>query len=343
MTRKARASTPGEAEIGPNAVLQTVRIIEERLGSEVSAAILAEAGLSGLPSGECMIRETHAIALHRALHRRLPREAPAIARSAGWATADYIIAHRIPGAAKVLLRLLPASLAAPLMMAAIRRHAWTFAGAGRFTPRGGWSFTIDRSRAGDQPAPPACLFEWYGAVFTRLFRELVAERCECRPLASESESGDERLVRHYRIARFPAAESQSPAPAPLGMARIDPTRSGETIANGSQQVTASGNALRDMIEIIDRASERVEELAPASLVQAGNLNEVDAAISDLERDTQQNAAMAEQSSAASALLNEEVARLSERTALFALSAQDEAAQGRRSAGEGAPVDLRLHA
>lgn len=208
--------------IGPNAVLQTVRVIEERLGDEVSAAILAEAGLCGLPSGESMIREAHAIALHRAIARRLPREAPAIARSAGWATADYIIAYRIPGPAKALLRLLPAPLAAPLLMAAIRRHAWTFVGAGRFTPHDGWSFTIDRTDAGDDPAVPATLFDWYGAVFTRLFRKLVSESSECRALPVKNE--DEGALRHYRIERSP--QTRSFRTAPLGMARIEPSPGG---------------------------------------------------------------------------------------------------------------------
>lgn len=115
------------------------------------------------------------------------------------------------------------------------------------------------------------------------------------------------------------------------------TKSAASIANGSQQVVSSGNALRDMIEIIDRVSQRVEKLAAASRVQAAHLNEVDAAISDLERDTQQNAAMAEQSSAASELLRQEVNRLTERTALFTRSESDEPVRG-----PAAPVDLRLY-
>jgi methyl-accepting chemotaxis protein len=112
-------------------------------------------------------------------------------------------------------------------------------------------------------------------------------------------------------------------------------KSGESIARGSQQVASSGNALREMIEIIDRVSERVEKLAASSRVQAVHLNEVDTALSDLERDTQQNAAMAEELSAASAMLGQEVNRLTERTALFA-------AKKPGSAPGTGPVDLRLY-
>lgn len=198
MTPEARAPSPGEAEIGPNAVLQTVPAIEQRLGQRACAAILAEAGLDTLPTGESMIREADALALMRALHRHHPREAPAIAREAGWATADYIIANRIPRPVAALLRLLPAPLAARALMAAISRHAWTFVGAGRFEPEGPWSFTIDRRAAGDDAAPPACLFDWYAAVFTRLFGELVAARAQCRAL---SRPGGAAPLRHYRIER----------------------------------------------------------------------------------------------------------------------------------------------
>lgn len=98
--------------------------------------------------------------------------------------------------------------------------------------------------------------------------------------------------------------------------------SGASIANGAQQVASSGNALREMIEIIDRVSQRVEKLASASSQQAVHLNEVDAAVSELERDTHHNAAMAEQSSAASELLRQEVMRLNERTALFVHTQDD---------------------
>jgi hypothetical protein len=67
---------------------------------------------------------------------------------------------------------------------------------------------------------------------------------------------------------------------------------------------------------------RLEKLASASSEQAAHRNEVDAAVSELECDTHHNAAMAEQSSAASALLREQVTRLNERTALFG-HAQDD--------------------
>jgi divinyl protochlorophyllide a 8-vinyl-reductase len=105
-------------------------------------------------------------------------------------------------------------------MAAIRRHAWTFVGAGRFSPHGGWKFTIDRTGAGDTPPPPG-LFEWYGAVFTRLFRELVAAGSECRAVPG---TDDGPFARRYRIGRSPMNADR--AAAPFAIARLSRPRSG---------------------------------------------------------------------------------------------------------------------
>ena len=182
MSNRARIHArrrPG-ALIGPNAVLQAVAVMEERLGIAETAAILADAQIARLPSGAHMIPEVEALRLHRWLALHDPMGALVIAEESGARTADYIIANRIPRAAAWLLRCLPARIAAPLLMQAIRKHAWTFIGAGVFTPSGAWRFTIDRSKADDSIPPPPSLFLWYAAVFTRLYRMLVAGDCICR-------------------------------------------------------------------------------------------------------------------------------------------------------------------
>jgi divinyl protochlorophyllide a 8-vinyl-reductase len=194
--RRRPGSRP-RALIGPNAVLQAVAVMEERLGRAETAAILVDAQVHALPSGEGMIPEVQALRLHRWLALHEPLGCFVIAEEAGARTADYIIANRIPGPAVWLLKHLPAMLAAPLLMAAIRKHAWTFIGAGLFLPRGAWQFSIDRSGAHDAVPVPESLFHWYAAVFTRLYRELVASDCTCRMLAAEGF----RPARSYRIGR----------------------------------------------------------------------------------------------------------------------------------------------
>ncbi|VVS97170.1 bacteriochlorophyll 4-vinyl reductase [Erythrobacter sp. EC-HK427] len=192
----------GEAPalIGPNAVLQMAAAMERQLGAESSAIILATAGICALPSGQSMIPERDALQLHRALSALSPRHALTVAREAGSRTADYIIAHRIPLLARNLLRLLPARFAGPLLMAAIRRHAWTFVGAGAFTVEDAWSFSIDRAGL-NEGAVPRTAYVWYGAVFSRLYQQLVRADCVCRELPGAAPG----LSRHvYRIAPFAA-------------------------------------------------------------------------------------------------------------------------------------------
>ncbi len=188
---------PG-ALIGPNAVLQTVAVMEERLGHAGTGAILLDSQIHALPSGHNMIPEEQALRLHRWLALHEPMGCFVIAEEAGARTADYIIANRIPAPAVWLLRHLPALLAAPLLMAAIRKHAWTFVGAGAFAPSGAWAFTIDRSAADDTIPLPDSLFHWYAAVFTRLYRELVAQDCTCRMIAPDEGF---RQKRSYAIRR----------------------------------------------------------------------------------------------------------------------------------------------
>ncbi|WP_054118428.1 bacteriochlorophyll 4-vinyl reductase [Porphyrobacter sp. AAP60] len=167
------------ALIGPNAVLQAVAVMEDRLGQAETQAILADARIGALPSGDHMIPEIEALRLHRWLALHDPVGSFTIAEEAGARTADYIIANRIPQPAVWLLRRLPAMLAAPLLMAAIGRHAWTFIGAGSFSAQGAWAFTIDRTAADDPVPPPDSLFHWYAAVFTQLYLQLVADDCNC--------------------------------------------------------------------------------------------------------------------------------------------------------------------
>jgi divinyl protochlorophyllide a 8-vinyl-reductase len=177
----AEAPPPdGGARIGPNAILQMVPVLDAQTGPEIRRALLAEAGVIDLPDGSGMIPEGPAAALHQALRRKLPHEAPAIARAAGLGTGDYILAHRIPKPAQILLRLLPAPLAAPILAKAIARHAWTFAGSGRFAIAEGTPLTFTLADnpvvRGERSATPLCY--WHVAVFERLFRSLVSPRAQ---------------------------------------------------------------------------------------------------------------------------------------------------------------------
>ncbi|SLN51597.1 V4R domain protein [Roseivivax jejudonensis] len=167
------------ARIGPNAVLQLLAVLDARGDATARDRVLARAGLDALPSGDAMIAEDMAVRLHHALRHELPQEAPSILRDAGRRTADYLLAHRIPRAAHRLLRALPPPLSARLLTAAISRHAWTFAGSGRFRAIRRDRFEIADNAFARGVSADHALCVWHEAVFARLYGELVASDIVC--------------------------------------------------------------------------------------------------------------------------------------------------------------------
>lgn len=169
------------ARIGPNAVLQIAAVLAERHGACVLAQVFARAGLAHwiAEPPSAMVPERDVARLHVALARELgPCAAEAVAREAGGRTAAYILAHRIPAPARRVLTLLPARLAAPLLLAAIRRHAWTFAGSAVFTARSGPPVALSLAGCGlcRTTLAGGRLGSFYAATFEGLFRALVTSR-----------------------------------------------------------------------------------------------------------------------------------------------------------------------
>jgi divinyl protochlorophyllide a 8-vinyl-reductase len=173
MPMSAPAHRTEAARIGPNAVVQLGETLLAHDARGLAQRIYLAAGhldwLRDLPTS--MVNEADVAALHAALRRLAqPYEARDYAMEAGQRTGDYILANRIPHAAQALLRALPSKLAARLLLKAIARHAWTFAGSGRFVCEGGSPL---RFSIVDNPLalPGGCI--WHEAVFTRLFQELA--------------------------------------------------------------------------------------------------------------------------------------------------------------------------
>ena len=157
-----------DARIGPNAILQLVPVLDRLEGRAARDLLLGAAGVAVPPDDAGMWPESACRAAHRAVWLGCGDRAPAILTAAGQGTADYILANRIPGPAKALIRALPAPLGARLLTSAIARHAWTFTGSGRFrvAARAPLTFEIEDN-------PLAFGGHWHAAVFARLFRALV--------------------------------------------------------------------------------------------------------------------------------------------------------------------------
>ncbi|NBD29038.1 MAG: bacteriochlorophyll 4-vinyl reductase [Alphaproteobacteria bacterium] len=167
--------THPSGRVGPNAILQMVEAVRMLSGPEVLDRVCAAAGMPGLVDNlpDRMIPAHDALSLHRAVAAELPQDAAdRIAREAGRRTGDYILSHRIPAPARLVLRLLPGRLAGPILLRAISHHAWTFAGDARVTHDATPPMELVIH---DNPlAMPGC--PWHLAVFETLFHRLVDRR-----------------------------------------------------------------------------------------------------------------------------------------------------------------------
>ena len=166
------------ARIGPNAVTRLAEALVAVRGAGGASAVFGRAGLAHRLSSppERMVEEAEVIALHAALRETVSTaEAEAIAADAGARTAAYLLAHRIPRPMRALLPWLPARLSARILLGAIGRHAWTFAGSGRFAVLPGFPirFGIEGNpmARGLRADHPSCAY--YAATFEGLFRALV--------------------------------------------------------------------------------------------------------------------------------------------------------------------------
>ena len=86
-------------------------------------------------------------------------------------------------------------------------------------------------------------------------------------------------------------------------------------------VGETGEALERIVEQVDAHQRLVAEIAAAAQEQATALEEVNAAVNQMDQVTQQNAAMVEESTAASQTLAAETARLTDLVQKFAIARQ----------------------
>lgn len=228
--RPAGSEAPHAGRIGPNAITRFAEALEARCGAGMTARVFAHAGLTHhlrCPP-EAMVAEGDVVALHRAARALLPPEVlETVARDAGERTARYLLAHRIPSAVQRLLRLLPPALAARVLARAIARHAWTFAGSGRFRIERGppLAFVIADGPLGQglQTTVPAC--GYFAATFEGLFRELIHPEARVAETACQAAgapacvftatwpAGLTRRRRADRGAMLRAREPAAPPPA----------------------------------------------------------------------------------------------------------------------------------
>jgi len=185
-----------DGTIGPNAITRIMDALDALESPQsvqrIFRASRLEAYLFRRPTE--MVDEQEVLRLHRVLHDDLGDErARTIGRKAGQLTADYLLRHRIPQPAQIVLRCAPSRLASPMLASAIARNAWTFVGTGAFSACHGrpTTFTVRNCPIcrGQNSAEPYC--DFYAATFEHLYARLVNKRARvtetgCRAMGAEA-------------------------------------------------------------------------------------------------------------------------------------------------------------
>ncbi|MGL7726540.1 methyl-accepting chemotaxis protein [Salmonella sp. NW789] len=99
--------------------------------------------------------------------------------------------------------------------------------------------------------------------------------------------------------------------------------SADSVKTGSEQVALAGEAMAKIVRDVTNVTDIMGEIASASAEQSKGITQVGQAVVEMDSVTQQNAALVEQSSAASASLEEQARRLTEIVSIFQLATANE--------------------
>jgi methyl-accepting chemotaxis protein len=132
-----------------------------------------------------------------------------------------------------------------------------------------------------------------------------------------------RAGEHGRGFAVVASEVRALAQRSAGSAREIKTLiqgSVEKVEAGSQLVDAAGRTMQGIVTQVRRASEVFAEISAATAEQTKGISQVNDAVTQLDQVTQQNAALVEESAAASDSLSRQAAQLVEAVRVFRLEA-----------------------
>ncbi|MBS0505755.1 MAG: MCP four helix bundle domain-containing protein [Proteobacteria bacterium] len=94
----------------------------------------------------------------------------------------------------------------------------------------------------------------------------------------------------------------------------------DKVATGARLVQDAGSTMQEIVHSVQRVSDIIGEITSASAEQSDGIQQVNAAVTNLDQMTQQNAALVEESAAASHSLREQAGRLSQTVGQFRLNA-----------------------
>ena len=96
----------------------------------------------------------------------------------------------------------------------------------------------------------------------------------------------------------------------------------EKVESGSRQVTEAGKTMRELVDHVRRVTDLLGEIAAATMEQNSGIGLVNNSVTQLDKMTQQNAALVEQSAAAAASLREQANQLAQAVAIFKIGQQE---------------------
>lgn len=91
------------------------------------------------------------------------------------------------------------------------------------------------------------------------------------------------------------------------------------VDTGSTLVESAGETMEEIVNAVTRVTDIMGEIASASDEQSRGIDQVGLAVSEMDRVTQQNAALVEESAAAAAALEEQASRLTQAVSVFRIS------------------------
>ena len=100
------------------------------------------------------------------------------------------------------------------------------------------------------------------------------------------------------------------------------------VDTGSVLVESAGETMNDIVNAVTRVTDIMGEIASASDEQSRGIDQVALAVSEMDRVTQQNASLVQESAAAAAALEEQASRLTQSVSTFRLAARSLAAKAR---------------